>query len=130
MKKKILIVDDDVDVIQLYRPFLENAGYLVETGHDSIDGFEKFNQVVPDAVFVDLAMEHFDSGFVLCHKIKNLPEGAQTPVYILTAAAHETGFRFSTETSEEKAWIKADGYLEKPVAPADLVQFIKEKVFK
>lgn len=130
MSKKILMVDDDVDIIEQYRPALEKAGYMVEAGHDSVEGFEKFKEFQPDVVFVDLAMEHFDSGFVLCHRIKSTEEGKKTPVYILTSAGHETGFRFSTDTSEEKRWIKADGYLEKPIPAADLIQFLKEKVFK
>ena len=40
-------------------------------------------------------------------RIKDLPEGRQTPVIILTSAGHDTGYRFSTQSNEEKQWIKA-----------------------
>jgi two-component system alkaline phosphatase synthesis response regulator PhoP len=130
MKKKIMMVDDDVDLIAIFTPVLEKAGYEVATANDSRDGFELFKSFKPDAVFVDLAMEHFDSGFVLCHRIKSLPEGKKTPIVIMTAASHETGIRFSTQTEEERKWIQADDYLDKPVPPKELLAYINEKIFK
>ncbi len=129
MKKKILMVDDDVDLLQIFKPFLEKAGYDVVTANDSVEGFELFKSTKPDAVFVDLAMEHFDSGFVLCHRIKSLPEGKSVPVIIMTAASHETGIRFSTQTEEERKWIEADDYLDKPVPARELLAYINEKIF-
>ncbi len=129
-KKKILLVDDDVDLLEMYRRVLAQAGYQVRTANDSVEGLEAFEAFGPDAAFVDLAMEHFDSGFVLCHRIKQTPAGQTTPVYILTSIGHDTGYRFSTETTEEKNWIKADGYMEKPVSPRDLLDFLNEKIFR
>lgn len=130
MSHKVLMVDDDVDQLQVFQPMLQKAGYEVTLAFDSQEGLEKFKAIHPDVVFVDLAMEHFDSGFVLCHKIKSLPEGKKTPVIIMTAASHETGIRFSTQTSEERRWIRADDYLDKPIPPQDLLEYLREKVFK
>lgn len=130
MERKILLVDDDVDLTDIYKPILEKNGYQVQVAYDSKEGFETFQNFKPDVVFVDLAMEHFDSGFVLCHRIKNTTMGNSVPVIIMTSAGHETGIRFSTQTDEEKKWIKADDYLEKPVSPRDLLQYLNEKVFK
>ncbi|HNR68208.1 MAG TPA: response regulator [bacterium] len=130
MKHKILLVDDDVDLINLYQPILQNAGFEVEVAYNAEEGIQKFSQFKPEAMLVDLAMEHFDSGFVLCKKIKSLPEGKNIPVVIMTAAAHETGIRFSTQTEEEKNWIKADDYLDKPISARDLLQYVTEKLFK
>ncbi len=130
MTKKILMVDDDADMLDIYKPVLENAGYDVKLAYNGAEGLQAFKDFSPNAVFVDLSMEHFDSGFVLCHKIKKLPAAADVPVIIMTAAGHETGIRFSTQTAEEKNWIKADDYLEKPIAVNDLVQYLDEKIFK
>ena len=129
MKKKIMMVDDDYDLLQMYVPVLEKAGYEVATANSSAEGLELFKTFQPDVVLVDLAMEHFDSGFVLCHRIKSLPEGAKTPVIIMTAASHETGIRFSTQTAEERNWIQANDYLDKPVPARELVAYLSEKVF-
>ena len=130
MNKKVLIVDDDVDLIQMYQPVLEKAGYECQVAYDANEGMQVFEQFLPDVMFVDLNMEHFDSGFLLCHKVKQTEHGKEIPVIIMTAAGHETGIRFSTKTEEEKQWIKADDYLEKPISARDLVQYLNEKIFK
>ncbi|HOT97135.1 MAG TPA: response regulator [bacterium] len=129
MKKKIMMVDDDYDLLQIYVPVLEKAGFEVATANSAAEGLELFRTFLPDLVMVDLAMEHFDSGFVLCHRIKSTPEGAHTPVVIMTAASHETGIRFSTQTAEERKWIQADEYLDKPIPARELLAFIKERFF-
>ena len=130
MSGKILFIDDDVDLLHMYKPFLEKHGYEVEVSYNSEEGLEKFKSFKPDVAFVDLAMEHFDSGFTLCHNIKKLPESKDVPIVIFTAAGHETGVRFSTQTNEEKRWIKADDYLDKPISVRDLLQYISEKIFR
>ncbi|MBN1541651.1 response regulator transcription factor [candidate division KSB1 bacterium] len=130
MKHKILLVDDDVDLINLYQPVLQNAGFQVDVAFNAEEGLKKFQEFKPEAMLVDLAMEHFDSGFVLCQKVKNTQEGRNIPVIIMTAAGHETGIRFSTQTEEEKNWIKADDYLDKPISAQDLLQYVTEKLFK
>jgi CheY-like chemotaxis protein len=128
--QKILLVDDDVDIIEPYKAILEQAGYEVRFAHDGASGFQLFKEFLPDVAVVDLAMEYFDSGFTLCKRIKDLPEGKHTPVIILTSAGHDTGYRFSTQSNEEKQWIKADHFLDKPVAPQDLLQFLHDRVLK
>lgn len=130
MKQKILMIDDDIDLLQIYSQFLQKSGYEVEVAYNGAEGVEKFKEYQPDAVFVDLAMEHFDSGFKVCHQIKALPEGKKVPVIIMTSAGHETGIRFSTETAEERRWISADDYLEKPIPLKDFLGYLQDKVFK
>jgi CheY-like chemotaxis protein len=125
---KILLIDDDVDLTQMYAPVLEHAGYTVRTANNSVEGLETFKAFLPDVALVDLSMEHYDSGFVLCHKIKALPEGQRAMVIILTSAGHETGFRFSTQTREERSWIKADDFLDKPITAHDLLHYLGEKL--
>ena len=130
MNKKILMIDDDVDLINMMKPVLEREGYEVTAAYNSQEGWETFEMSQPDVILMDLAMEHFDSGFVLCHKIKKTDKGQQIPIIIMTAAGHETGIRFSTQTSEERKWILADDYLEKPIRPKDLLAYLGDKVFK
>lgn len=128
--KKILIVDDDIDLIMQYTPVLQQAGYQVSAAYNGQEGFEKFQAEKPDVMIVDLAMEHFDSGFRLCRQVKKTAEGQKIPVIIMTSAAHETGIALSVGTEEEKQWIAADDYLEKPVSAKDLLLYLKEKIFK
>ncbi len=130
MNKKILLIDDDIDLVEINRVALEAAGFEVASAYDSESGLEAFERFLPDVVFVDLVMEHPDSGFRLCRALDKHTHGSSVCIVMLTSAAHETGYRFSIETSEERKWIKADYYLEKPVSPTDLVHFLKEKILK
>lgn len=119
--KKILLVDDDIDLIEQNKILLESLGFNVITAESAKEGFEIFLNEKPDAAIVDLIMERPDSGFILSHKIKSTEHGKKIPVFILTSATYETGVKFSASTDEEKEWIKCDGILNKPVVVEDLI---------
>jgi CheY-like chemotaxis protein len=63
-------------------------------------------------------MENDDSGFILCYKIKR--KYPDVPVILATAVSHETGMSFSIDSEQERAWIRADVYLEKGIRPEQL----------
>jgi len=124
--KKILLVDDDIDLLEQNKLLLESKGFEVVTAENSEDGWKVYQKEKPDAAIVDLIMEQMDSGFVLCHKIKKTAQGKRIPVYILTSATYETGFKFSVSTPEEKEWIQCDGILNKPVVIEDLIAKLED----
>jgi len=124
-KKKILIVDDDPDLLEENKILLESRGYNVYTAEDSKSGWKIFQQSKPDAAVIDLIMEEHDSGFILCHKIKKDEHGKNIPVFLLTSATYITGFKFGSSTSEEKEWIKCDEIINKPIMIDDLVMKIE-----
>ena len=118
MAQKILVVDDDPDIVDQLTLLLQSDGYeVVQAG-----GLEEAEQVLltgkPDLAIVDLMMENKDSGFVLCHEIKRLYPG--TPVIVLTGVKAETGISFASPSAEEQSWVKADRILDKPVRPEQL----------
>jgi DNA-binding response OmpR family regulator len=119
--KKILLVDDDLDLLEQNKILLESKGFNVVTAEGSKKGWEVFKQELPDAAIVDLIMEEHDSGFILSYKIKKDEHGKNIPVFILTSATYITGFKFGASTDEEKEWIKCDGILNKPIIIDDLV---------
>jgi DNA-binding response OmpR family regulator len=119
--KKILLVDDDIDLLEQNKTLLESKGFVVVTAENGEDGFKLFQREKPDAAIVDLIMEQMDSGFILCYKIKKTEHGKKIPVFILTSATYETGFKFSVSSPEEKEWIKSDGILNKPVVVEELI---------
>jgi DNA-binding response OmpR family regulator len=123
--KKILLVDDDYDLIEQTQLLLESKGFEVVTADSAEKGFKVFEKEKPDACVVDLIMEHHDSGFILCYKIKKTEHGKSIPVIILTSATYETGYKFSTSTKEEQSWIKSDGILNKPIIVDDLIEKFK-----
>ncbi len=121
-KKKILLVDDDLDLLEQNKILIESMGYEVITANSSKEGWEVFRKTKPDACVIDLIMEEYDSGFVLCHRIKKDEHGKNIPVFILTSATYDTGFKFGASTSEEKEWINADEVINKPVVVDEFVQ--------
>jgi CheY-like chemotaxis protein len=126
--KKILFVDDDIDLLEQDKILLESKGYKVITAETGEEGWKLFQKEKPDAAVIDLIMEQMDSGFVLCHRIKKTELGKRIPVYILTSATYDTGFKFSASTNEEKEWIKCDGILNKPIVLEDLVDRLENFV--
>lgn len=121
-KKKILLVDDDIDLLEQNKLLIESKGYKVVTAENSKDAWDLFKAEKPDAAVLDLIMEEHDSGFILSYKIKKDEYGKDIPVFVLTSATYITGFKFGSSTKEEKEWIKCDEILNKPVVIEELVQ--------
>jgi CheY-like chemotaxis protein len=119
--KKILLVDDDIDLLEQNKTLLESKGFEVIIAESAEEGFNVFEKEKPDAAIIDLIMEQMDSGFILCYKIKRTDHGKKIPVFMLTSATYETGFKFSASSKEEKQWIKCDGILNKPVVVEELI---------
>ena len=113
MSHKIMVVDDDVDFLMQMNMQLEASGYSVVTVETAAAAREMLNQKRPDLIIVDLMLEDPDAGFSLCYHIKK--SDPDMPVIMVTAVSGETGLTFDAETSEERAWIKADCVLAKPV---------------
>ncbi len=121
--KKILVVDDDVDLLDQAELVLKGAGYEVVTAAGQEEAEEKLLSVRPDLCVVDLMMEAMDSGFVLCNNIKRLYPDA--PVILLTAVRSSTGVDFTASDAEAGSWLKADAFLDKPVRPEQLREEVK-----
>lgn len=113
MASTILVVDDDVDFLTQMRLQLEAANFAVETVETARAARDVLAQRKPDLVLVDLMMEDPDAGFSLCYHVKRLDPAI--PVIMVTAVSGTTGLSFDAETDEERAWIKADSVLAKPV---------------
>lgn len=115
---KILVVDDDPDIIEQLTLLLEADGYDVVAAGGQAEAEEAIMVHRPDLAIVDLMMEERDSGFILCHEIKKLyPE---TPVILLTSVKAATGISFATTTVDQQSWVKADRLMDKPARPEQL----------
>jgi len=114
----ILLVDDDHEFRARHRTHLEAAGFSVIEAEGRIRGLEILQRQTFDLAIVDLMMEEMDAGFVLCYAIKK--RYPRLPIIMVTGVVRETGVEFSVATAEERAWIKADVLLEKPVRPEQL----------
>ena len=117
-QKKILVVDDDIDMLEQVSLILKKEGYQVIQAQGQKEGEEALLTAIPDLAVLDLMMENMDSGFVLCHHVKRLyPD---TPVILLTAVKAATGLDFHPQSDEAASWVKADVVMDKPVRPEQL----------
>jgi two-component system alkaline phosphatase synthesis response regulator PhoP len=123
--KKILMIDDDPDMLEQTKILLESRGFEVVTVDNAKEGWEKFQEYLPDACLIDLMMEEHDSGFVLSYQIKKHPHGKNIPVIMLTSATYITNYKFDVSTDEEKEWLKVDAILNKPVNIEELTEKLK-----
>ena len=118
MKKKLLVVDDDPDILEQITAVLIAAGYDVTAADGRSAAEEAILKMKPDLAILDLMMEEKDSGFVLSYQIKKL-YGA-IPIILLTAVAGATGLSFNDQNRDARSWIKVDTIMDKPVRPEQL----------
>ena len=123
MQKKILIIDDDIDLVEAMRLTLENEGFIVIDAQDGQKGLEKIEKEKPDLVLLDVMMETQDEGFHIAYQIRNNTETADLPIIMLTAVGQETGFSFDKDKDED--FLPVNQFLEKPVNPDTLIEEIR-----
>ncbi len=120
---KVLVVDDDPDVLEQLSITLKADGHTVYTGSSQKEAEEMLLSVRPDLAIVDLMMDAMDTGFTICHSIKSVYPG--TPVILLTAVTSATGLSFAGASPQAQGWIKADKVLDKPARPEQICQEVR-----
>ncbi len=110
---KVLVVDDEKDILQIVKYNLELHGYEVETAENGVDAITKVKSGKPDLILLDIMMPHKD-GIQTCIEIRANPEYDDTLIIFLTA--------LSDEKSEIRGLeLGADDYIAKPIKPKLLV---------
>ena len=109
--EKILVVDDDTNICELLRLYLTKEGYQVTTANDGEEGLDKFNQVKPDMVLLDVMMPKMD-GLEVCRRIR--ATGSKMGILMLSAKSQEMDKITGLMTG-------ADYYVTKPFSPAELL---------
>lgn len=119
---KILLVDDDPDLIRAMRTILESQSYQVIPARNGIEALNKVREEQPDLIILDLLMPELD-GFGVCRELRENPEyseHSQIPILILTAVREEASRRrYELETGRD---LDVEDYIEKPVKPQLLLQ--------
>jgi CheY-like chemotaxis protein len=126
-KTKILVVDDDRELVQVLTRVLEGAGYEVVPAFDAHEALATAAAGRPDLIVLDVMMPEGTEGFhVVWHLRKRAePYFQKVPIIILTAIHGTTPLRFypdSTDgTYQAGEYLPVQGFVDKPVEPADLV---------
>ena len=129
MKEKILLVDDDPDILEALTIILEAQGYEVVTAKDGIEGLANLKAEKPDLLILDLLMPKMD-GFAVCKELQD-PRWSKfkdVPILILTSVREEASRRrYELETGLE---LNVDDYVEKPISPEVLLQRVGRLIKK
>jgi len=117
---KVLIVDDDPDIVEASQLFLEKEGHRIETAGSRREGMEKVESFQPDLLILDVMMEQPDDGFAMAQDLRRL--GKTFPILMLTSVASASGLAFDKDAE----MVPVDDFQAKPVEPATLVRKVAE----
>jgi len=117
MSKKILIIDDDPDIVESTKLILESEGYEVisESGPD--EGCAKALSESPDLIILDVMMVEPDDGFFAASKIKS--KRPDVPIIMYSSVSNALGYEYGMNNV-----VKVDVFIDKPVEPAILLETI------
>lgn len=134
-KSKILIIEDDTDLIAALEKMLENRGYQVFTATDPDEGFEKLRKESPDMIILDVMFGSSgeSKGFDFAIKMRSDKQFSATPILMLTAInSLKPLFGFSPDSDGE--FLPVDSFLDKPVKSDELFKIaddlLKQKTSK
>lgn len=116
-EKKILLVDDEIDILEFVSYNLEKEGYKVFTAQNGRDAIKIAEKKVPDLIILDVMMPEMD-GIVTCEELRKLPKLKSTVIAFLTARGED----YSQIAGFEAG---ADDYITKPIRPKVLISRVK-----
>ena len=117
MVTKILVVDDDKNICDLLRMYLEKEGYEVKTASDGVEGVTAFRMYEPDMVLLDIMMPKKD-GWQVCREIR---EHSSKPIIMITAKGETIDKVLGLE-------LGADDYITKPFSMRELLARVKANI--
>ena len=124
---RILVVDDDPDLVESVTKLLEDKNHQVIQAYGGNEGLEKARKEKPDAIILDVMMDDKD-GYQVCKELKADPGCKDIPVLLLTAVVSQ--IPSTSYTHRMGMETEADDYVDKPVEPNELVRLIERLLAK
>src|SRR3989338_1222836 len=121
---KILIIDDDPDIVEAMKVVLEIKNYGVILAKSGEEGLKEARQSKPDLIILDVMMESMDKGFDVARAVKKDKDYKDIPILMLTAIKEKTGLGFEKEAGDAD-WLPVDDYCEKPLKADVLISKVK-----
>ena len=121
-KKRILLVDDEVDFVEVLRVRLEDNNYEVIVAYDGEEGLERAERDEPDLIILDIMLPKIN-GFDVCRKLKIDENFKDIPIIMLTAKFQANDIKFGMAMG-------ADAYITKPFEPHVLLEKMRELLTK
>lgn len=130
--EKILIIDDDDDLVHAMRLPLEAAGFKVSRAANGDDGLRKVKEVKPDLIILDVMMDTTTAGFQVSLALRSPDPGSEykafshIPILMLTAIHSTTPLRFGPDQD----YLPVDAFVEKPIDPEELIKMVRKFLAK
>ncbi|HUW94811.1 MAG TPA: response regulator [Anaerolineae bacterium] len=119
---RVMVVDDDPDILDALTTILGTQSYTIETARDGVECVDKVRAEIPDLIVLDLLMPKKD-GFAVVRELRENPRYAGIPILILTSVREDASRRrYELETGLA---MDVQDYVEKPVSPQDLLDRVK-----
>ncbi len=117
-KYRIMVVDDEPDIVKLVKISLEMANFEVIEAYSGVEALEKVKSIIPDLFLLDIMMPDMN-GYQVCEKLKANDKTKSIPVVMLTAKGQRGD-------AEQGLKVGADDYIIKPFDPYELGEQISE----
>ncbi len=130
--EKILVIDDDPDLVEVIRLTLRANGYQVFSAASGSEGLKKIKEIGPDLIILDVMMDYTTEGFQVSLQLRSPDPKSEyapyskTPILMLTAIHSTTSLRFGPDED----YLPVDDFVEKPLEPSALVHKVKELLGK
>lgn len=117
MSKRILVVDDEPNIVMSLEFLMRRAGFEVEVARNGREALQALDGPPPDLLLLDVMMPEFD-GYEVCEQVRARPEWNRTRIIMLTARGRDV-------ERERGLALGADAYVTKPFSTRDLVEQVK-----
>lgn len=129
MPTRILIIDDDPDIVESMKVILESEKFTIDVAATGKEGLKKARLKKPDLIILDVMMETGDKGFEVARELKKDEDYEAIPILMLTAIKEKRGLDFKKEAGD-RIWLPVDDYCEKPLKPEDLISKVNNLLNK
>ena len=128
MNRKVLLIDDDVDLVEMNRAYLQRQGYTVLFAYNGEDGLKLARAEQPNLIVLDVMMTEVGEGFEVARALKGDAATRAIPVIMLSSVNQEHGFNLTI--GADQAWNPVDCFIDKPFGPKELHAKIEELLSK
>jgi DNA-binding response OmpR family regulator len=133
-KPKILIIDDDPDLVESLRITLEANNYQVFSAGNGTEGLKMAKEVLPNLIILDVMMDSITEGFQVSQQLRSRDPQSEyraysnIPILMLTAISEKMHMKFSPK--DDKDYLPVDEFMEKPIRFEALLEKVKTLIQK
>jgi len=133
-KPRVLVIDDDLDLVESIRITLEANEYEVYSAENGTEGLRLIKDIHPDLIILDVMMDTITEGFQVSYQLRSRDPKSEyraysnVPILMLTGISQKTHMKFSPQTDED--YLPVDELIEKPIRLEALLEKVKKMIQK